>query len=213
MLRGRGQGPWGRGGRRGLETSGSLLRTRAPCRGAGEGGGVKCAGGDTGWKRDFTSPLCSLAGSISTHSLFLPLPCRSPARVLTRPSLLTITSAVPAFLGPHPPPCLTLRVDTCHSHPVTPTLSISGPLGCFPGDRRLRRCLALRASFPELSPAPGLAAPHQAPGTLGLHLSRLLALGTLAWWAWVICPFLFSFCLQTQSLPFCPDPPHTFPSS
>lgn len=35
VLRGRGQGPWGRGGRRGLETSGSLLRTRAPCRGGG----------------------------------------------------------------------------------------------------------------------------------------------------------------------------------
>lgn len=37
------------------------------------GKGVKCAGADTGWKRDFTSPMCSLAGSISTHSLFLPL--------------------------------------------------------------------------------------------------------------------------------------------
>lgn len=85
----------GGGSRRGLQPSGSLLRTRAPCRGKG----VKCAGADTGWKRDFTSPMCSLAGSISTHSLFLPLPCRSPARILTRPSLPTITSAVPAFLG------------------------------------------------------------------------------------------------------------------
>ena len=92
---GRGQGPQGRGGRKG---AGDLWKP-AENPSSLPGKGVKCAGGDAGWKRDFTSPMCSLAGSISAHSLILPLPCRSPARILTRPSLPTITSAVPAFLG------------------------------------------------------------------------------------------------------------------
>lgn len=165
----------GRGSRRGLEASGNLLRTRAPCRGKG----VKCAGADAGWKRDFTSPMCSLAGSISTHSLFLPLPCRSPARILTRPSLPTITSAVlpswerwvwrwrPWALAPTLPdsPGGHMPFPPGHTHPIHLMA-----LGCFPGDWALRGCPALRASFPALSPVPSLASalapPHQAPGHL-----------------------------------------------
>jgi len=92
-----GRGPGATGERRQEGAGGLWKPAENPSSGGGEG--VKCAGADAGWKRDFTSPMCSLAGSISTHSLFLPLPCRSPARILTRPSLPTITSAVPAFLG------------------------------------------------------------------------------------------------------------------
>lgn len=86
-----------------------------------------------------------------------------------------------------------------HAHPILEA-HFSRLLWCFP----LQGCF-----LPSTLPIPslGIGTTHQAPGTLGLHPSGLLAPWTLEWWAWVGCPVLLSFCLQTQSLPFGPSAP------